>query len=160
MKYLLLFLFLGLHSADGQNGVSVQQQLFKVKKVVDGDTFWVDDGTERGIKIRLIGVDAPEPRNVFKKKKEPFGKEASLYLKQMIEGKQVRLGYDVGRLDRYNRTLAYAWLEDGTFINARLIEDGYAVVMTVPPNVKYANYFVKLQQKARKKKRGLWGKNS
>jgi len=43
------------------------QSYFEVKKVVDGDTFWVDDGSAKGMKIRLIGIDAPESRKSFKK---------------------------------------------------------------------------------------------
>lgn len=129
---------------------------FAVTKVVDGDTFWIDDGSEKGLKIRLIGIDAPEAANAFRKKKEPFGKEASQFMEKLIAGKKVRLEFDVGRKDRYGRTLAYAWLENGVFINARMLQQGYAVVMTVPPNVKYAEYFLKLQRKARKQKKGLW----
>jgi micrococcal nuclease len=34
---------------------------------------------------------------------------------------------------------------------------GYATVLTVSPNVKYADKFILLQQEARKHKRGLWG---
>ena len=30
------------------------EELFSVKKIVDGDTFWADDGSEKGLKIRLI----------------------------------------------------------------------------------------------------------
>jgi len=74
----------------------------------------------------------------------------------MIKGKKVRLEYDVARFDRYRRTLAYAYLEDGTFINAELVRNGYATVMTMPPNVKYAETFNKLASKARKQKKGLW----
>jgi len=132
------------------------QQYFQVKKVADGDTFWIDDGSPKGLKIRLIGVDAPESRNSFRKKKAPFGKEATKYMKNLIDGKKVRLEYDVGRTDRYGRTLAYVWLEDGTFVNAQILKDGYATVMTVPPNVKYASAFLKLERAARRHRRGLW----
>ena len=48
---------------------------YSVKRVVDGDTFWIDDGSEKGLKIRLIGIDAPEPRNNGKKLKGYFGTE-------------------------------------------------------------------------------------
>jgi len=47
-------------------------------------------------------------------------------------------------------------LEDGTFVNAWLVENGYAMVMTVPPNVKHQELFLKLQRGAREAKRGLW----
>lgn len=58
--------------------------------------------------------------------------------------------------DKYGRLLAYVYLEDGTFVNAWLVENGYAMVMTVPPNVKYQELFLKLQREARGARRGLW----
>lgn len=60
----------GNRKAQSAQSVSIENEDFlKVIKVVGGDTFWVDDGSDKGIRIRLIGVDAPESRNVFKKKK-------------------------------------------------------------------------------------------
>lgn len=128
----------------------------KVTKVVDGDTFWVDDGSEKGVKIRLIGIDAPESRNVFKKKKGYYGQEAKTYLSNLFEKRSVRLEYDIDSLDQYGRTLAYVYLPDGTFVNADLVKNGYAMVMTVPPNVKYVDTFIKYQQYARENNIGLW----
>ena len=68
----------------------------------------------------------------------------------------MKLEYDVDHTDQYGRTLAYVYLEDGTFVNAELVKKGYAMTMTVPPNVKFVYEFVKLQRKARENKRGLW----
>ena len=130
---------------------------YKVSRVVDGDTFWVDDGSEKGIKVRLIGVDAPETRRTQKKEIGYYAAESKKFLSDQILGKEVRLVSDVGKFDRYNRLLAYVYLRDGTFINAELIRQGYAMVMTVPPNVKHAELFLKLQREARGKKAGLWG---
>ena len=130
-----------------------------MKKVVDGDTFWIDDGSPKGIKVRLIGIDAPESRDIRNKEATELGKEATTYLENLIGGEKIRLEYDAGRYDRYGRTLAYAYLADGTFINAKLVRDGFATVMTVPPNVKYADTFLKLERKARNQKRGMWGDN-
>lgn len=142
--------------ASGIERKSGTEVWFAVTRVVDGDTFWVDDGSEKGLKIRLIGIDAPEPRNTGTRPKGYFGTESTGYLQQMLTGKRVRLEYDVSRYDRYGRTLAYAWLEDGTFVNAELVKNGYATVMTMPPNVKYADTFTVLAAKARKQNRGLW----
>jgi endonuclease YncB( thermonuclease family) len=50
-----------------------------VTKVVDGDTFYFDNGNAKGEKARLIGVDAPESRAVFKKKEGYYGKEAKTH---------------------------------------------------------------------------------
>ncbi len=131
-------------------------KFYPIKKFVDGDTFWIDNGTEKGEKIRFIGVDTPESRKTFNKEVGYYGKEAKKYVENLLKGKKVRLEYDVDIYDRYGRTLAYIYLKDGTFLNAKLIEEGYAVVMTVPPNVKYVDLFVKLQKEARESKRGLW----
>lgn len=130
--------------------------LHLVMRVIDGDTFVIEDGTKKGEKIRLIGVDAPESRNTGRKKVGYYGKEAKKYLTNLLTGESVRLEYDVTRNDRYGRTLAYVYLEDGTFLNAHLVAEGYAMAMTVPPNVKYAKEFVRLQREARENNKGLW----
>ena len=151
----------GNRNVQSEQSASTEKQGFlKVTKVVDGDTFWADDGSEKGVKIRLIGVDAPESRNVFKKKKGYYGEEAKTYLANMLDGQSVRLDYDVDSLDQYGRTLAYVYLTDGTFVNADLVKNGYAMVMTVPPNVKYVDEFVNHQQEARGNFRGLWKMNN
>lgn len=129
---------------------------FLVTKVVDGDTFWISSGQGKALKIRLIGIDAPESRISGKKEIGYFGKEAKEFLTTLILNKFVRLEYDVDKYDRYGRTLAYVYLEDGTFLNQYLIEKGYAVLMTYPPNVKYVDLFIKLQEEARNNKKGLW----
>lgn len=127
----------------------------KVTKVVDGDTFWVDDGSEKGLKIRLIGVNTPETVHP-QKPVEYYGREASDYVKSVLAGNKVKLKFDVTRVDRYGRTLAYVYLKDGTFLNADLIKKGYGQAMTVPPNVKYSDRFVEFERKAREEKVGLW----
>jgi micrococcal nuclease len=158
----LIFLFslttlnISCSSNNNQNSNENADGYLAVTKVVDGDTFWVDDGSEKGEKIRLIGVDAPESKNVFKKKQGSYGKEAKEYLQNLLKGQRVKLEYDIDHTDQYGRTLAYVYLQDGTFVNAELVKNGYAMVMTVPPNVKFADEFVKLQQEARENNRGLW----
>jgi len=132
--------------------------LHPVMRVIDGDTFVIENGTEKGEKVRLIGVDAPESRNTGRKKVGYYGKEAKKYLTRLLTGHSVRLEYDVAPTDRYGRTLAYVYLEDGTFLNAHLVAEGYAMVMTVPPNVAHADEFVELQRQARSNNRGLWGR--
>ncbi|WP_276346238.1 thermonuclease family protein [Daejeonella sp. JGW-45] len=131
----------------------------QVTRVVDGDTFWVDNGTEKGLKVRLLGIDAPESRKSFNKDVQHFGKESAAYLTRLIAGKKVKLMADVSPRDRYGRTLSYAYLEDGTFVNALLIRNGYAQVLTIAPNVRFAAEFVRLQRRAREKGLGLWARD-
>ncbi len=149
----------GSNLTDGASNLHAPEaktKYLRVTKVVDGDTFWVDNGSKKGLKVRLIGIDAPESRKSFNKEVQYFGKESAAYLTGLIAGKKVKLVSDITPLDRFGRTLSYVYLEDGTFVNAELIKKGYAVVMTLAPNVEYAEYFVGLQKEARKKKRGLW----
>lgn len=148
-SFLMLIFFISMKSQ--------QSPFFFVTKVVDGDTFWIINAQKKREKIRLIGIDAPESRSFgIKIKKEYFGSEAKIYLTQILQHKKVRLTYDVVRKDRFGRTLAYAYLENGLFLNAHLVQNGYAVAYTVPPNVQYSELFYQLQRKARTEKRGLW----
>jgi micrococcal nuclease len=126
----------------------------RVDRVVDGDTFVADIGGRRE-RVRVIGVDTPETvapgRPV-----ERYGKEASNFAKHMLAGVTVRLGGDAEPRDRYDRLLAYVWLPDGTFWNALLAAEGYAQLITVPPNVTYVELFRQLVAEARNSHRGLW----
>ena len=130
-----------------------------VKRVIDGDTIELDNG----IKIRYIGIDTPETKHP-RKPVQYFGKEASEANKQLVLGKKVRLEYDVQKIDKYGRTLAYVYLpirdaqgkEDEIFVNAWLVENGFARVSTYPPDVKYQERFLELERKAREGKKGLW----
>ncbi|HZG83441.1 MAG TPA: thermonuclease family protein [Paenibacillus sp.] len=129
---------------------------YPVTRVVDGDTFKIDAGGGRGDTVRMIGIDTPEtvkPNTPV----EPFGKEASAYAKKLLEGRAACLEPDVEERDKYGRLLAYVYLEDGTFVNEALLAQGYATVLTIPPNVKFADRFVRVQREAREAGRGLWG---
>ncbi len=96
-----------------------------VTRVVDGDTIIVG-ARER---IRLIGVDTPETKHP-QKPVEYFGLEGTAFTKKMVEGKRVRLEFDqannkISHKDRYKRTLAYVFLEDGAFLNVEIIRQAY-----------------------------------
>lgn len=158
LSLLLLLLYSSIAGCETQTGRSeTLLGFYPVKKVVDGDTFWIDDGSDDGVKIRLIGVDAPESRKTGKKEIGYYGAEAKAFAMQRLTGKKVRLEFDVDRYDRWQRTLAYVYLEDGTFFNAEMVRLGFAVLMTVPPNVQHADLFVEMQHEARDSGRGLWG---
>ncbi|WP_194777124.1 thermonuclease family protein [Pararhodonellum marinum] len=140
--------------------VELDSNRVKVGKVIDGDTFWVTFSNGEREKVRLIGLDAPELRDSQHKQKGYYAAESTEFLKSLIAGKTIKLEYDVGKYDRYRRILAYAYLEDGTFINAALLENGYATILTIPPNVRHADTFLKLERRARKRKTGLWAEDN
>ncbi len=127
----------------------------QVVRVIDGDTIQVCCVFGDRVKVRYIGVDTPETHHPMKGV-EPYGMEAAEANRKLVDGKTVRLEFDVQQLDRYGRTLAYVYLEDGTFVNALLVKNGYAMVATFPPNVKHQELFLKLQREAREAGRGLW----
>lgn len=155
MKAQLIFLFTFLF-------FFAQAQLqentwYKVSKITDGDTFYVTTSSSEKYKIRLIGIDAPETRNVgVKVRKEYFGTEAKIFVTQLLKNKKVKLTFDVQKIDRYGRILAYAYLENGVFLNQYLVENGFAVVSTFPPNVKFVEKFAQAERNARKLNLGMW----
>ena len=83
------------------------------------------------------------------------GLEATQANRHLVEGKRVRLEYDVQTHDRYGRLLAYVYVGD-RMINAALLEEGYATTLTIPPDVRYAERFRALAEDARRARRGLW----
>lgn len=119
-----------------------------VTSITDGDTFRAGD--ER---VRLIGIDTPEVSGGV----ECYGREATDALARLAPvGSTVRLVADVEPHDRYGRTLAYVYRPDGAHVNLAMARDGYAVPLTVPPNVAHSDAFVAAAAEAREAARGLW----
>jgi micrococcal nuclease len=122
--------------------------LATVTYVVDGDTIDVAIGGTT-YRVRYIGMDTPE-RGDF------FFSEATEANRALVAGQQVILVKDVSETDRYGRLLRYVYLEDGTFVNAELVRQGYAVIATFPPDVRHQELFLQLERDARAAGRGLW----
>ncbi len=129
--------------------------LVHVVRVIDGDTIWICCIAGKREGVRYIGINTPETKHPTKEV-EHYGEKASEANRMLVDGKTVRMEFDVQQFDKYGRTLAYVYLEDGTFVNAWLVQHGYAAVMTVPPNVKHQELFLKFQREAREAGRGLW----
>ena len=122
----------------------------RVARVIDGDTLLLSNGE----RVRLIGVDTPELHHPLKPV-QYFAREASEFTREMTEGKQVRLEYDWQNRDRYGRLLAYVYLQDGTFLNAEIIRQGYGFAYTKYP-FRYREEFRQYEREARENGRGLW----
>ena len=137
-----------------------------VTRVIDGDTLIANVNGENR-RVRLLGVDTPETVHP-NKPVQFYGREASAYTKKFLTGKNIWLEYDVSPLDKYNRHLAYVWLEIPNNIdvqniklkmfNAILLENGYAKVLDIKPNSKYTKIFKQLENETRFDKKGLWEK--
>jgi micrococcal nuclease len=129
-----------------------------VAHVVDGDTIRVRIAG-RDERVRLIGIDTPEsvkPGTPV----QCFALAASARTKALLpEGTAVRLVRDAEERDRYGRLLAYVYrARDGMFVNLELVRGGYAVALTIPPNVAHADEFVAAARDAREHDRGLWSR--
>jgi micrococcal nuclease len=129
-----------------------------VAHVVDGDTIDVTIGGHRE-RVRLIGINTPEtvdPRRPV----ECFGHEASLHTSTLLpEGTEVDLVRDVEPRDAYGRLLAYVYRRpDGLFVNLDLAEQGYADLLTFPPNIAHVDEFRAAVAAARRASRGLWSR--
>ena len=133
--------------------------------------------------VRLIGIDTPETgerkKNTPKQEREfeeivlkayhqfvdlsgrdiaKMGLEAKKFTEKLLKDVYVvTLETDVQPTDHYGRILGYIWLPDGRMLNAEIICNGYALPLTVPPNVKYEKVFLKCFRKALREQRGLWG---
>lgn len=173
-KILAIFLFTILISTGCSNSdlgdINSNDEFVKVKvtKHVDGDTVYVMDKSNEEYKLRFIGVDTPETKHPTIGV-EYFGKEASEFTKENLLDKKIYLERDVSNKDRYGRYLRYIWLSlpsnsknisnsevKNNMFNAILIKEGYANASTFPPDVKYNEYFLKLQRSAKENKKGLW----
>ncbi|MDO8577203.1 MAG: thermonuclease family protein [Candidatus Daviesbacteria bacterium] len=143
--------------ATGSATAGVEGEKVLVTKVVDGDTIVVNGEST----VRFIGIDTPEtvdPRRPV----GCFGKEASNETKSLLSDKEVILQKDVSETDKYKRLLSYVFLPlpDGRilFVNDYLVREGFAKVLTYPPDVKYNEQFRQAEKEARENNRGLWGK--
>lgn len=123
------------------------QEAPTVTRILDGDTIELADGT----RIRYAGIDAPELH-------ERFGTAAYELNTKLVKGKVVRLELSEEKKDLYGRTLAYVYLPDGTFVNEKMIEEGYATVLAYNKMKKplYYDQFLATQKKAQQEKRGMW----
>jgi endonuclease YncB( thermonuclease family) len=130
-----------------------QRTSARVTRHTDGDTLWLS-----GIgKVRLIGIDTPE---VFGRA-ECYGRQAAGFVSRLLPiGARVSYSLGVERRDRYGRALAYLYTADGRFVNLLLVKRGYAHPLTIPPNDRFADRFVRAARRARARGVGLWARGA
>ena len=105
--------------------------------------------------VRLIGVDTPETVHPTKPV-EPFGKEASYFLTNLLIGEMVSLQFGKEKHDKYGRLLAYVYrAPDGLFVNLEIVRQRYGRVYT-REKFKHRDLFLCAETEAKEAKRGLW----
>ncbi len=133
-----------------------QPGLYSVAFFVDGDTIAVNMNGKVE-KVRFVGIDTPETH----KPNTPvqcYGPAAAAFTKNTIGTNSVRLVSDSLSTDRdrYNRLLRYVYLPDGTNVNEKLVQNGYAFYYPYFPFTK-SEQFAADQTAAMAANKGLWG---
>lgn len=150
-RFILVLLVLLIAAAAGyfwfarpQGRIPDHLRQVAVTHIRDGDTI------EYGIKtpVRLLGIDTPEVG-------QPGADSATAFTAAMVMDKSVRLELGRDSLDRYDRYLAWVFI-DGRMVNMELLKAGWAWCYFFPPNLKYANQMIRAVQSAMENKRGLW----
>lgn len=130
-----------------------------VQEVLDGDSILVTNQKyKEGIKVRLLGVDAPEKASHIFQNNEKYAHQATRYVEKKLKPKtKIYLEYDRQKWDEFGRLLAYIYItKNGKSLNAELLKNGYAKVKPHRRNKKYEKQFLKLEQQARQYRLGLW----
>lgn len=131
------------------NEVNEDVESATVSRVIDGDTIELTDKR----RVRYVGVNAPEKNRCFAT--EATAKNAGLVL-----GKTVRLEKDTSNRDKYGRLLRFVYVSDSSgreiFVNDFLVRQGFAKVLSVPPDLKLESKFNAAAQDAQFNQRGLW----
>lgn len=151
-----IYLFNSFHSSNISDHSSLSYPRIKVIDVIDGDTIKLENQKL----VRYIGVDTPESRlkkgDKFVYAPQPFARQATELNQNLVLNKFIRIEFDEQQVDQYGRLLGYCFVDD-LFVNAKILEEGLAVLYARVPNVKYTNVFIQAQTNARNQKKGLWG---
>ncbi len=138
---------------------SADDEYAVVVRAIDGDTIELATGE----RVRYVGIDTPElyqrSGTAWVYHPEPYAEQAWTVNRLAVEGRTVRMEFDVERRDRYRRRLAYVYLDD-RFVNADLVAQGLADVRTIPPNTRYAELFRRLEREAHDARRGVWAERA
>lgn len=168
LLHIIDLLYNSVHNNDAQSTVREssaysdfsfsEMKKAEVIRVKDGDTYVLNiDGEETT--VRLIGVDTPESvaPSEYSKENTSEGEMISEIIKQkLLQRTTLYVELDIEKNDKYGRTLAYLYFEDGVMVQEWLLQNGYAQVMIIQPNTKYAARFAEIQSNAADNKVGLW----
>jgi len=125
----------------------------RVVAVIDGDTVILEDGSQ----VRLVGIMAPKlSLGRDHVADQPLGEEARAALEALVLGHSVTLAHGGARMDRHGRHLAHLVLDDGTWIQGRMLEAGLARVYGFADNRAALAEMLALEAGARAAGLGLW----
>lgn len=116
----------------------------RVVRILDGDTYEVLAAGNKLVRVRMMGIDAPE-------KNQPFGQRSKQTLGILCGGQTVSV--QPTGIDRYGRVLAYTFNRQGMNINAEMVRRGMAWHYT-----QYSNdpQLADAERFAQRNRVGLW----
>lgn len=123
-----------------------------ISHVYDGDTIRLTDGR----KIRFLGINTTEMNHHRGGIAEPYAREATRYLKNLLEHHKVNLVFEDEKQDHYKRYLAHVYLDDGTLLQQKMLEAGLATAIIIPPNLDYIPCYLGFEESARQNQIKLW----
>jgi micrococcal nuclease len=122
-------------------------ELATVTAIIDGDTIDVDINGA-GFRVRYIGINTPE-------RDEPCSSDATAANATLVDGRVVTMYKDVSETDQYGRLLRYVYVGE-TFVNAVLVQEGWAEAVEYPPDTSNAPHLEDLEDAARLQGLGCW----
>ena len=140
-----------------KNYGGAEENLHKVLKVIDGDTFEIagDDGADN-VSVRILNISAPD-------RGECYFKESGKALRKLIKGKKVRLEKDVSGVDDFGRLARHVFLPSGTekgdniLVGKYMVVNGFAKAIPTPPDFRYKTHYASVENNAIENDLGVWG---
>lgn len=117
----------------------------RVKRVYSGDTVKLKGDQ----KLVYLGIRSP-------KDNEPLYDRSKQRNSELVTGEKLKLIYEGNKRDEKYRLLAYAFLQDGTFVNRELVREGLAKVELTPHVKRFREVLLTAEEEARQQGRGIW----
>jgi len=165
LSFFWLLLLAGFAGADDIYFSSTQKyEHVLVEKVLNTNTIILQGGE----KVKLIGLKALEPPRKERTERDEFGfiaelpedpissleEQAFSFAKNLLEGKHVRLEFDVRKKTSELHTCAYIYLDE-LLVNAEFLRQGFAHLQIAAPNLKHSELLRAAYREAREEKRGI-----
>jgi endonuclease YncB( thermonuclease family) len=127
----------------------------KIARIFDGDTIQLEDGR----RVRLIGINAAETGKDGQPS-EPYADEAREALLSLLKPQStVAMRFDEERHDQYRRLLAHLYTPETLSVEAWLLENGYAQLIAIPPNLWNLACYRQAEQRAQTQRKGMWSQS-
>ncbi|URN93258.1 MAG: lamin tail domain-containing protein [Candidatus Pristimantibacillus lignocellulolyticus] len=123
---------------------------FPIGKILNNDSFEIVLG-DHIEQVTFLSLDVTDIND------EVFGMEIHQYISdQLLASQQVMLSFDKEMRKENGQLQAIVQLQNGTILNEKLLELGYAKLLIVEPNIKMENVYKQIEQQAKGNHTGVW----